>query len=69
MEINFIHRPKRVFQYETYVTMDDGGRDVYTWCWLTLGQIGERWDYSKGWYKIRNEHDVLLFTLRWKYVS
>lgn len=39
--------------------------EVYSWCYRTFGELGERWEQHGGWIKFRNEQDVVLFKMKW----
>lgn len=73
--VGFVYQPNRQYKWEAHYSLTTPGtkwREVWEWCWETLGHPGtdpdtgvhSGWDYHGGWIKLRSDEELFLFQLR-----
>ena len=67
MKFAFARRIDRSYLFEAFIRADDNEwRSIHKWCAYVFGEPGDKWDHSNGgWFKLRGEEELTMFTLRW----
>lgn len=67
-DILFVERLDRMYRYETYFSrlMSTKKREeIFEWCTITFGTLGDKWDNHGGWLYLRSDQELTMFMLRW----